>query len=756
MSSSDHQIKTYVENRRKVMLVSLLLWLTLTTGSMFLFPRSDEYRFSEYQLDAVSKNEIIAPFTFDILKNDDELEEEREAAAALVEPVFERIDSLQAIYLSDFELLLRSIKLASDSIQLELLNPASNNDSLLRANRDKFQQRFNLNLPLNSFTNLISLASTSVAKKQKINFSDLITILKDLYARGILDKNKSDIVTPKGMIRFIDEGEEKSEPLERFYEVTDARTVSLNMMRSNWQSVDSTFADSLVRVSYELLLPYISPNVLYNEEETSLRKQRAINKIPLVKGIVFKDERIIDSNERITEVHLEKLRSLEKKRLELETKSSLLASFVPWAGRFLLAGLIYFFIGFWYYNFRKELFVKPRRLILVAVLLAILITFFGVLILPLNISQYLFPAALGTIILTILFDSNIALVFLIGLSLLFGAMTGNNFFTALLTFVPAYAATFAVRRVRTRVQIMRASLLIFAGYVLMILIHRSILYQFDMEIFRELLYAFVNSLATPLLALGMLIAFEWIFGVTSDLTLLELADLNRPLLKRLSLQAPGTYHHSILVGNLAEAAAEAIEANPLLVRAGAYYHDIGKMVQREYFVENQVGVGNIHDTLEPEESAEILRAHVTGGVKIADQHHLPESIKAFILEHHGTGLMAFFYGKALKMRPDGSVKEEQFRYPGPKPQTKETGILMLADTAEAASRSLDSPTPDVIRDTVREVAINKYRDKELDECPLTLRDLRLIIEAFLPILEGIHHHRIKYPSREELKKNTIS
>jgi putative nucleotidyltransferase with HDIG domain len=223
----------------------------------------------------------------------------------------------------------------------------------------------------------------------------------------------------------------------------------------------------------------------------------------------------------------------------------------------------------------------------------------------------------------------------------------------------------------------------------------------------------------------------------------------------LSLEAPGTYHHSIMVGNLAEAAAEAIRANSLLVRAGAYYHDIGKMVRREYFVENQLSGGNIHDSLDPEESARMVADHVTHGVHIAEQYHLPAPIKSFIREHHGTSLMVYFYNRALEIRPDGKVNEVDFRYPGPKPQSKETGILMLADSAEAATRSLDDPSPEKILEVVRNVIIQKYRDEEMDECPLTLHDLRRIMGAFVPILQGIHHHRIQYPNREEMEKKRV-
>jgi len=242
--------------------------------------------------------------------------------------------------------------------------------------------------------------------------------------------------------------------------------------------------------------------------------------------------------------------------------------------------------------------------------------------------------------------------------------------------------------------------------------------------------------------------FERLFDVTTDITLLELSDLNHPLLKRLSVKAPGSFHHSILVANLAEAGAEAIRANSLLTRVGCYFHDIGKMLKPEYFVENQMGGINKHDNLSPHMSALILSNHVKEGMKLADKHKIPKAVKQFIPEHHGTSLMSYFYHKLLESSDEKEVNESSFRYPGPKPHSKETAIAMLADTVEAASRTLNNPTPQRIRNQVDTLVEKKIGEGQLDECDLTLNQIKQIKEAFVPILTGIHHGRIEYPGSD--------
>jgi putative nucleotidyltransferase with HDIG domain len=242
------------------------------------------------------------------------------------------------------------------------------------------------------------------------------------------------------------------------------------------------------------------------------------------------------------------------------------------------------------------------------------------------------------------------------------------------------------------------------------------------------------------------------FDITTDVTLLELSDLNHPLLKELAVKAPGTFHHSIIVGNLAESAAKKINANSLLARVGSYYHDIGKMVKPEYFVENEAGSENKHQSLAPNMSALILASHIKNGLDLAEKYNLPKIIRDFIPEHHGTSLMTFFYSKALSSKTAQNVNEADYRYPGPSPQSKETAIVMLADTIEAATKTLKNPTTGRMNKLVEELIENKFLEGELDNSELTMRDLKGIIEGFASVLKGIYHKRIDYPKAEDNKK----
>jgi len=254
-----------------------------------------------------------------------------------------------------------------------------------------------------------------------------------------------------------------------------------------------------------------------------------------------------------------------------------------------------------------------------------------------------------------------------------------------------------------------------------------------------------NGVICAFVVIGTCKIFEMIFGEITNFTLLELSDSSHPLMKRMVLEAPGSYHHSLIVSNLAEAAADAIEAQSLLVRIGAYYHDIGKMVKPEYFTENQMVSGNKHDELEPSMSRLVILNHIKEGIDLAHQYHLNQRIIDFIPEHHGTGLMHYFYQKALTEGQPEGLQEKDYRYPGPKPQSKETAIVLLADSVEAATRSMDEQTPQRIEDLVRKVINNKFIDGQLDECNLTLKEIDTIASTFVRVLSAMYHGRIKYP-----------
>ncbi|MDB5096038.1 MAG: receptor with intracellular metal dependent phosphohydrolase [Cyanobacteria bacterium RYN_339] len=259
--------------------------------------------------------------------------------------------------------------------------------------------------------------------------------------------------------------------------------------------------------------------------------------------------------------------------------------------------------------------------------------------------------------------------------------------------------------------------------------------------------ALVSGVCSAILVVGVLPYLEDMFGITTTFKLLELANPSQPLLRELQLKAPGTYHHSILVGNLAEAAAESIGADALLVRVGSYYHDVGKTKRPYFFIENQLGMANQHDRISPRLSALVITAHVKEGLEMAREHKLPAILQEFIATHHGTSLVSYFYHQAVQAEGQRQVQEEHFRYPGPRPRTRETGIVMLADGVEAACRSLKTPTPEQIEQMVRKIVDKRLADGELSEAPLTLKEIEKVSAAFIRILTGLFHHRIEYPDQ---------
>ena len=314
---------------------------------------------------------------------------------------------------------------------------------------------------------------------------------------------------------------------------------------------------------------------------------------------------------------------------------------------------------------------------------------------------------------------------------------------------------YSVRDIKNRSQIFRSMIFILVGYVITI-VAMGLERSDDLTAIKNELYiAALNSLLSPILAYGLLIFYEKVFRVATDLVFLELSDFNHPLLRELSSKAPGTFHHSIVMGNLSEQAAKEIGANQTLARVGCYYHDIGKIVSPNYFVENQLDSKNKHKMLNPSLSAKMIIAHVKNGIKLGEKYRLPQEVIDFIPMHHGTNLVSYFYQKARTEEDEEDVVHDYiYRYPGPKPHSKETGIVMLADSVEASTRAIEDPTPAKLETQIDEIIKARFIEGELDECDLTLKDLIRIKYSFLKTLVGIHHHRIKYPEKEneEAKK----
>ncbi|MCH1569852.1 MAG: HDIG domain-containing protein, partial [Longimicrobiales bacterium] len=350
----------------------------------------------------------------------------------------------------------------------------------------------------------------------------------------------------------------------------------------------------------------------------------------------------------------------------------------------------------------------------------------------------------------VLWDTRMSLLLVLVLAAITGTLAPfSDYSTVLMVMVAGAAAAMSVRAVRRRSETW-VSIAIIAGAASLVLLAEGLAPARPLvDIAGAAVAVTGNATVSALLAVGFLWVFELFTGITTDQTLLEWADPTRPLLKRLSLDAPGTYAHTINVANLAEAAANEIGANGLLCRVGVLYHDVGKMLKPHYFVENQHGGRNPHDKLKPETSASIIREHVTDGVRLAREEKVPDLVLQFILEHHGTQRIGFFYEKAREDEgPD--VDPARFTYPGPTPQSKETALVMLADSVESAARAMRDPTPERVRDLIDMVVGSKLADGQLDEAPLTLGEVSRAKEQFVKILGGVVHRRIEYPETRHL------
>jgi len=408
------------------------------------------------------------------------------------------------------------------------------------------------------------------------------------------------------------------------------------------------------------------------------------------------------------------------------------------------------------YLFRKKIFYDNQKLIIISILLTF-ISFITFLVNQLPVQapvQFLIFIPAASMLLTIIFDSRVGFYSTVIIALILGALRGNDYTFMAMNLIAGGISVYSVRDIKNRSQIFRSFLFILLGYFLSIL-------AFGLERFSpydsmliEFAFATSNALISPVLTYGLLIFFERLFKITTDLTLLELSNFDRPLLRDLARKAPGTFNHSMTMGTIAEAAAEKIAANPLLARVGAYYHDIGKTISPQNFVENQLNEQNVHENLKPEESVDLILNHVKAGIELAHENDIPQEIIDFIPMHHGTSAMTFFYEKAKKLYGDEKVNVNDFRYPGPKPNSKETAIVMLADGCESAVRSVREPDPVKVENVIGNIFRERTQDGQLEESPITLKDISKMKEEFLKILLGQHHKRIKYPKQEEMEKGS--
>ncbi|MCB9059165.1 MAG: HDIG domain-containing protein [Calditrichae bacterium] len=716
-------------------------FIVLMIAIPLLFSTDNTIRYTDVKIGSVATKKVVAPYNFFILKTDEELQKERNQAVSRVPYYFNYDEQATLGQLSNLNGSLQFIKekfpyIISDSLNQDIRNRAFQSKAVLL-------DSFGINLGLDEVITLNGILHNK-DKKAALNLflSDIRNQLKD----GILD------VDPRGfkreLVAFIKNDIEEVAPKNR-YSSLDAVYESLSKKAAEFLNKDRSF------VLMKFVKQILKPNLLLNQTQTDKAVTDAIGSVSLTKDMVYENERIVDANERIDEEIYQKLYSLESARVERSKREGNWQPIFAQAGKVMLLGSILFIVGLYLFSFRKKIFADNKKLMMISVIILLQVVLAYIIVGTLNWPVYMIPTTIASMLLAILIDSGIGFVVTAAIGLILGGIQGGGYDITLMTVVSGMVAIYSVHEIRNRNQIFKAILYITLAYLWIIAAITFLRFDSLNNLIKIFSYNLLpNAIFAPFITYMLLGLFEKLFDITTDVRLLELSDLNHPLLKELSLKAPGTFHHSMVVGNLAEAAAKEIGENSLLTRVGSYYHDIGKMEKPEYFIENQMDANNRHSKLKPNMSALILASHVKTGMEMAEEHKLPRRICDFIAEHHGTSLMYFFYNKALAQAGDkDKLNESDFRYPGPKPRSKATAVVMIADTVEAASRTLKSPSPSKIRAFVEGLVHQKYKDGELDECDLTFKELKQIIDAFMPVLYGVFQHRVEYPESKDIVKN---
>ena len=536
--------------------------------------------------------------------------------------------------------------------------------------------------------------------------------------------------------------------LKQFYGPDQAKTMVRIVADPLVKGMNYALLNLIVDFSQRM----IQPNITLNIHETEARKKIAAEQVKPVITMIKKGEMLLREGERVTSLQLHKLEAMEG---QADVHPVPLAS----AGAAtLLATLL---IIQYHVRLQRRMasfnFGNKDLLFLACVVVALIVVvkfattlpedwFLGLpLTRPASPIGFGIPLAAGAMIVRLFMDRETALIFSLVLALAASMMLQGGLETFIYFILGCTMATWWLEDCRERKVIIKtgAKLGLLNAFLAVVIDLYLGVTSWDLLPF-DATVAFWGGIGAGIITAGMAPVVEMIFHYTTDITLLELANLDRPILRRLMLEAPGTYHHSVIVGSLVEAAATEIGANPILAKVCGYYHDIGKMKQPLYFIENQSDGRNRHDKLAPSMSALILIAHVKNGVELARKNKLGQVIIDAIQQHHGTSTISYFYEKAKKAKGEEAVKIDDFRYPGPRPQTREAGLVMLADVVEAASRTLENPTPSRIQGLVQNLINKIFSDGQLDHCELTLRDLHRIANSFNKILNGIHHHRIEY------------
>ena len=686
IKKNSHRVlyRKYSSNIKYVMMVLSVFIITA------FLPKQPRFRY-EFEKGEIWKNkDLVSPFSFAILKTSTQIDLDRKEA----------LDNILPVY--------------------------TLNTDLLREVEEAYSGEFD-----------VKWHGSGLPDNEKEAYKTAsVNLLRSVYTKGIIALNVKQLKGNKNYDFSLVQNN-----ISKIMNSADVFTVqsALEYYKNTFTSVSLKVKDLVLT----LVEDHLRANIVFDEKMTLMLQDNAVNTLSVTRGMVQKGELIIAKNNVIDDEIYQKLQSF-KEIYEAQTKT-IGDSKLVYFGQILLVGFIVSLLMVFLKLFRKDIFADNRQLsliLLVTTTMLLSLTWAIKLNLP---SLYYIPFCIVPIIIRILFDTRLALYLHLLVILIAGFFVPNSFEFVFFQTTAGMVAIYSIRNLIKREQLLLSALFILSAYFIsfvgIALLREGSITNIEWANF----VPFIVSVLLSLLAYPLIYAFERLFGITSDIALIELTNTNNKLLRELAFKAPGTFQHSLQVANLAEAAIFKIGGNSLLVRAGALYHDIGKIENPQYFIENQNTAVSPHDKLPYEQSAQIIIKHVHKGIEITRKHQLPESVVDFIRTHHGNTRVDYFYQSFLKNSPEKFVDENIFRYPGPIPFSKETGVLMLADSVEAASRSLKNPDAQSINALVERIIDYKLEQDQLDNCDITLKDIETIKLIFKTMLMSIYHVRIDYP-----------
>jgi cyclic-di-AMP phosphodiesterase PgpH len=716
----DNAIASQIDYNRvkgSLRLKVIIIIVSLLVTSLFFVLKLDQkaYNIPDYRMVAGSTWEeepLIAAFSYPIFKDAAKYSEERRLAAEEALPVFV-ID--EASSLSNRTALTAILDILEDMLTqtVEKLPSPISEKSL----------RPLLELPLKQREMQFKVIKQSLEK-----------ILSDAYDNGFVNIALDRIVKSEIMVR-VDKNQ--------FIILNKVNLIDRSTFINNAESIISkTIQTPLQPLAMEIINRLNVPNLVFHNDLTDQAIEQAMNSVPRTIGFVRAGEVIIHSKEKLSELNIAKIKSYQSSRFMTDEDSYGLLYYI---GNFGHASMILSILIIYLLILRKKVITDNVELSILmgAMVFISMLSWLSIEIISDLPLQYLIFIPAISMLIAIVFDSRTAFVSTVTMSLLMAGIRGNDYITATQMIFVGMLASYTVRDIQNRTQMFQSIFFIFMGFFISILVFSAESNTDNIDLLKSMSLALICSIMSPIITFGLLFIIERLPNISTDLQIKEYDDPDHPLLKKLTDISPGTYQHTMAVAMLAERCAREIGANHLLTKVGTYYHDLGKMEKPEYFTENQIGIDNKHEQISPKKSAQIIIDHVAAGIELARQYKLPQRIIDFIPMHHGTTLVKHFYAQALEMNPDKEINESDFRYPGPKPRTKETAILMICDSAEAISR-IESKSLEEIEHIIEKNIQDRILDGQFDECNITISDLNKIKTVIAKSLIGMGHKRVSY------------